>query len=78
MLLLVDEPLAPRPGPRDVCAAVGIALGVASPLEVAASAAIGLLTVVVVARLASAIYQRATVRTGSRTHLRDLVRSSAA
>jgi hypothetical protein len=57
---------------------VGIALGVASPLEVAASAAIGLLTVVVVARLASAIYQRATVRTGSRTHLRDLVRSSAA
>jgi hypothetical protein len=36
------------------------------------------ITVVVVARLASAIYLRAIVRTGSRTHLRQLLRSDGA
>jgi ABC-2 type transport system permease protein len=55
-----------------------IALGVASPIEVAASLLIGVITVVVVARLASAIYLRAIVRTGSRTHLRQLLRSDGA
>jgi ABC-2 type transport system permease protein len=55
-----------------------IALGAASPMEIVASVAIGLVTVVVVARLASSIYRRAIVRTGSRTHLRELLGSGAA
>jgi len=54
-----------------------IALGVTSPGEVVASIAIGLATVALVARLAAAIYRRAIVRTGSRTHLRELLRAGA-
>jgi ABC-2 type transport system permease protein len=52
-----------------------IALGESSPLEVAASLAIGVATVVVVARVSAAVYRRAIVRTGRRLKLRDALRS---
>jgi ABC-2 type transport system permease protein len=55
-----------------------IALGVASPVEVTVSLLLGVVTVVVVARLAASIYRRAIVRTGTRTHLRELLRGEPA
>jgi ABC-2 type transport system permease protein len=54
-----------------------IALGVASPVELAISLALGIATVAVVARLASVVYQRAIVRTGQKVRLRSLLRSAA-
>jgi ABC-2 type transport system permease protein len=52
-----------------------IALGASSALEVAASLAIGIVTVIVVARLSAVVYRRAIVRTGRRLKLRDALRS---
>jgi ABC-2 type transport system permease protein len=51
-----------------------IALGASSALEVAASLAIGIVTVIVVARLSAVVYRRAIVRTGRRLKLRDALR----
>lgn len=54
-----------------------IALGAASPVELAVSLALGIVTVAVVARLASVVYQRAIVRTGQKVRLRSLVHSAS-
>jgi len=54
-----------------------IALDVASPTELAISLALGIVTVALVARLASLVYQRAIVRTGRRVRLRALLRSAS-
>lgn len=54
-----------------------IALGAASPVELAVSLALGIVTVAVVARLAAVVYQRAIVRTGRKVRLRSLVRSAS-
>jgi ABC-type transporter Mla maintaining outer membrane lipid asymmetry ATPase subunit MlaF len=64
-LIVLDEPFAGLdPG----------ALGASSALEVAASLAIGIVTVIVVARLSAVVYRRAIVRTGRRLKLRDALR----
>lgn len=54
-----------------------LALGVSSPIEVVGSLVICALSVVVMARLATTVYRRAVVRTGSRLHLSDVLRSPA-
>lgn len=51
-----------------------LALGVSSPAEVVASLAVSVVSLVLVVRLATAIYERAVVRTGRRLHLRDVLR----
>ena len=52
-----------------------IALGAASPLELAVSLSLGVLTVVAMARLAALVYRRAIVRTGRKVRLRQILRS---
>ncbi|MGH9135127.1 MAG: ABC transporter permease [Ilumatobacteraceae bacterium] len=54
-----------------------IALGVSSPLEVAISLALGVVTVLVVARLSAVVYRRAIVRTGRRLKLRDALQPAS-
>jgi len=54
-----------------------IALDVASPAELVISLALGVVTVALVARLASVVYQRAIVRTGRKVRLRSLLRSAS-
>ena len=54
-----------------------IALGAASPVEMAVSLVLGVLTVVAMARLAALVYRRAIVRTGRKVRLRQVLRSSA-
>lgn len=49
-----------------------VAMGVGSPLEYAASIAVLFVTVVIVARLGTALFRRAIVRTGERLSLRDV------
>ena len=51
-----------------------LALGVSSPVEVVTSLAVGVVSLVLIVRLATAIYERAVVRTGRRLHLRDVLR----
>jgi ABC-2 type transport system permease protein len=51
-----------------------LALGVSSPAEVITSLAVSVVSLVLVVRLAAAIYERAVVRTGRRLHLRDVLR----
>jgi ABC-2 type transport system permease protein len=53
-----------------------IALGVASPVEIACSLALGVATVLVVARLAVVVYRRAIVRTGRRVRLREVLHTT--
>lgn len=53
-----------------------VALGVASTTELVVSFAIGVVTVVVVARLAATVYERAIVRTGTKLRLRTVLRRS--
>ncbi len=53
-----------------------LALGVSSPFEVVASLAICAISVVLMARVATVVYQRAIIRTGSRLHLGDVLRVS--
>ncbi len=54
-----------------------IALDVASPAELVISLTLGVVTVALVARLASVVYQRAIVRTGRKVRLRSLLRSAS-
>ena len=54
-----------------------LALGVSSPVEVVTSLAVGVVSLVLIVRLATAIYERAVVRTGRRLHLRDVLRPAA-
>jgi ABC-2 type transport system permease protein len=54
---------------------VRLASGASSPVEVVGSLAIGVVTAVVLARVAAVVYRRAIVRTGRRLHLRDVVTS---
>ncbi len=51
-----------------------IALGVASGAEMAISLALGVVTVIAIARLASLVYARAIVRTGRKVRLRQILR----
>jgi ABC-2 type transport system permease protein len=53
-----------------------IAVGAASVLEMAISAALSLAAVVLVARVGSTVYRRAIVRTGRRLRLRDVLRAA--
>lgn len=53
-----------------------IAVGAASPLEMAISLALGAVAVVFAVRFGSIIYRRAIVRTGARLRLRDLLRAA--
>ena len=50
-----------------------LAMGVSSPVEVAGSLALGVVAIVVAARVAGTIYARAVVRTGRRLKLRDVL-----
>lgn len=52
-----------------------IALGVASPVEMAVSLVLGVLTVIAISRLAALVYRRAIVRTGRKVGLRQVLRS---
>jgi ABC-2 type transport system permease protein len=52
-----------------------LALGSASPAEIVASLAVGLVTVVLVVRLGAAIYRRGIVHTGRRLRLGEIFRS---
>ena len=52
-----------------------VALGVSSPLEVAGSLAILLVSVLVAGRFAAVAYQRAIVRTGRRLKVREVLRA---
>ncbi len=54
-----------------------IALDVASPAELVISLTLGVVTVALVARLASVVYQRAIVRTGRKVRLRSLLQSAS-
>jgi ABC-2 type transport system permease protein len=51
-----------------------LALGVAGPTEVLVSLVVLTMTVMVVARLATVVYERAIVRTGRRLTLREVLR----
>lgn len=53
-----------------------IAVGAASPVEMAASLVLGVLAVLVAVRFGSIIYRRAIVRTGGRLKVRDLLRAA--
>jgi ABC-2 type transport system permease protein len=53
-----------------------IALGVASPVEMAVSLVLGVLTVIAISRLAALVYRRAIVRTGRKVGLRQVLRAS--
>jgi ABC-2 type transport system permease protein len=53
-----------------------IAVGVASGMEMAVSAALSLAAIVVVARVGSTVYKRAIVRTGRRLKLREVLQSA--
>ncbi|MDQ3294174.1 MAG: ABC transporter permease, partial [Actinomycetota bacterium] len=55
-----------------------IALGVAEPVEMAISIAIGLLALAVAARFGSVVYRRAIVHTGNRLKLREVLRRGTA
>jgi ABC-2 type transport system permease protein len=52
-----------------------IALGVASPVEMAVSLVLGVLTVIAISRLAALVYRRAIVRTGRKVSLRQVLRA---
>ena len=53
-----------------------LAIGVSSPVELAASLLILVVTILVAARLGATLYARAIVRTGRRLRLREVLRSS--
>ncbi|MGE3620941.1 MAG: ABC transporter permease [Acidimicrobiia bacterium] len=53
-----------------------VAAGVSSPVEMAASLLLGVVAVVLVARIGAVVYRRAIVRTGRRLKLREVLGSS--
>ncbi|MGK2948580.1 MAG: ABC transporter permease [Acidimicrobiales bacterium] len=53
-----------------------IAVGAASPVEMAISLALGVLAVALAVRFASIVYRRAIVRTGGRLKVRELLRTA--
>ncbi len=54
-----------------------IAVGAATPLEMAISAGVGVAAVALVVRMGAVVYRRAIVRTGRRLKLREVLRTSA-
>jgi ABC-2 type transport system permease protein len=53
-----------------------IAVGAATPAEIAASLLLGVIAVVVTVRFGATVYRRAIVRTGRRLKLSDVLRTA--